>query len=289
MPNSDYYAVAANQWVNTVSEHRKIGAELADAGVTMVRMRPLRWANIQPLKNGSMYWGDWSQVYNAYLQYGIKIVVPLLDTPAWATNGNRVTGAPRDKPWRKFVRAAVVKFPQVYAWETWNEPDLVRFYTGTASQFLRMHKIAHRQIKKHSNAQVWGPAVLYSNIFKKGKGKKIVNKVLISGRLDEFTYHDYSPVDNKVANAVKVLDKVNGRYPIGITEISSHWESLYFDQHSEEEVADDIERIYGLLFPGIKHAMWWPAKDWSNFRGGLMDTSYKGKKQLGMLGSLIGG
>ena len=281
MKKSDYYAVAANQWIWTVEDHIKTADELANAGVTMVRMRMLRWIDVQPTRGGGFNWGDWEVIYNVYVDRGMKIVVVFSDTPAWATNGKEHTGAAKLRPWRKFVRAAVRKFPQVYAWETWNEPDIKQFYTGTADQFIKMHKVAYNQIKKYSNAKVWGPSVLVVNIFKKGKGRKIVQGVLDSGKLDMYTYHDYSPVNNKAKNAVDISAVVRGRYPISVTEISSHWDAAYFNDNSEEDVAIDVYVIYETLrMLGIKHTMWWPAKDWIGFNGGLIDTNYEGKKQL---------
>jgi hypothetical protein len=285
MTNSDYYAVAANQHL-TINDHHRISAELADAGVTMVRMRALRWADIQPVKNGAYNWGDWWYVYNAYTSKGIKIVVPLLDTPAWATRGAAHTGAPHRKPWRKFVRAAVEKFPFVYAWETWNEPDLKRFYTGSPKQFLRMHKVAYRQIKKYSNAQVWGPAVTYSGMGTP-KGARIAYKVLDSRKLDMFTYHDYAPVDWKEANLLSIMTIVGDRYPISITEISSHWDPLYFDLHTEQQIANEITYMYQVMENWVKHVMWWSAKDWEGFKGGLIDKNGTGKRQLEALENLI--
>ncbi len=284
---SDYYGVAANQWVSTVDEHRRLATLLSDAGVTFVRMRALRWAHIQPTKRGGMSWGVWPAVYEAYTSLGMKILVPLLDTPAWATKGKPHTGVPKRRAWKKFVRAAARKFPSVYAWETWNEPDAKQFFTGTADQFIRMHKVAYKQIKKHSNAQVWGPTIVVSNIFKK-KGKRIVDGVLASKKLDMFTYHDYGPPAAKVDNYHHVAWSVKGRYPISVTETSASGADFYFDARSEEEVALDVRKIYITLKGlGVKHTLWWPVKDYGGNKRGLMGEDYRAKKQLDALAFLI--
>ncbi len=288
MSDSDYYGVAANQWVPNVNNHVKIAQTLASAGVTFVRMRALRWAYIQPTKKGGMNWGVWSAVYKAYTDRGMKILVPFLDTPEWATSGKAHTGAPRRKAWRKFVRAAVIQFPEVYAWEVWNEPDIKKFFTGSAAQYVRMHKQAYNQIKKHSDAQVWGPAMTYSGTFKK-KGKKIVKGVFDSKKLDMFTYHDYAPLANKVNNGLRIKSLVKRRYPVSITEISSAFPEEHFDVPAEW-IAMEVKYIYTKLKGvGMSSVMWWPVADYGGNLRGLIDENYNAKAQLDMLETLIKG
>lgn len=165
---SDFFAVAANHGMpgaytdaQEVAAHNLVAAQLADAGVTQVRMRALRWREVQPdrtTRKSRIDWGKWPAVYSAYTSRGIKIVVPFLDTPGWATGGDVGTGAPDLRAWQRFVAAAVKRFPQVYAWEPWNEPDLAQFFTGTPAQYIAMHRSAYQIIKRRGGT-VWGPAM----------------------------------------------------------------------------------------------------------------------------------
>jgi hypothetical protein len=270
---SDYFAVAANMGLpgtytdaQEIAAHNVVAQRLADAEVTMVRMRALRWREVQPANPRSskarIDWGKWPAVYDAYTSRGIKIVVPFLDTPGWATTGAEGTGAPNLRAWRTFVTSAARRFPGVYAWEVWNEPDLEQFFTGTPAQYTAMHRVAYAAIKRQGGT-VWGPTMTGHYLFDGvDAGWTQVGRDALSGALpvDAFAFHDYGTFEAKMAHAAEALER--SVKPVVVTETNVTWDRTVSTNLSPEEVAVELERIYlGYLYLGVDSVFWWPAVD----------------------------
>ena len=285
---SDYFAVAANHGMpgaytdaQEIAAHNVVAQRLADAGVTLVRMRALRWREVQPNRPNrksrrQIDWGKWPAIYDAYTSRGIKIVGPFLDTPGWATNGPEVTGAPHLRPWRAFVSSAVKRFPDVYAWEVWNEPDIEQFFTGGPDRYIAMHRVAYQVIKRQGGT-VWGPALTGHYLFDGvDKGWTEVGRQALDGRLpvDAFTFHDYGSFGAKMDHAAEAL--VRSVRPVVVTETNVTWDSAVSEALTPEQVADELERIYlGYLYMGVDSVFWWGATDTGRGPTGLLDSEYQ--------------
>ncbi|MCS7312270.1 MAG: hypothetical protein NZ742_05085, partial [Acidobacteria bacterium] len=75
---------------------------------------------------------------------GLRLMVSLVGTPAWANGGQTPNVPPRDvRDWEAFVRAVVLRYARfegsdygVHHWLIWNEPNLQKFFTGTEDDYL---------------------------------------------------------------------------------------------------------------------------------------------------------
>jgi GH35 family endo-1,4-beta-xylanase len=293
---SDRLAVAANHGMpgttndaEEIAAHNVVAQQLADAGVTVVRMRTLKWSDVQPTSprrsKGGINWGKWPAIYEAYRSRGIKIVVFFGDTPDWALQpgqqkkGDRFfgTGAPRLRPWRQFVTAAARRFPFVHAWEVWNEPDIDKFFTGTPDQYEAMHRVAYAALKRNGQT-VWGPAMTGHLLFDKplSDGWVQIGRKALDGRLpvDAFSMHDYGTPEAKLEHAGMALALTDLR--VHITETNVTWDRDVAQNLDPEFVADELERIYlSYATMGIHSIFWWGATTTGNGPTGLLDESYQ--------------
>jgi hypothetical protein len=128
---------------------KNIGAwRLHDANVT--------WALLQPEKN---HW-EFERLdrYVAIAKItGVELLLPLGFTPRWAAlrwNENSAYGLgaasePRDiEDWRNYVRTIVQRYKgKIKAYEMWNEPNLVNFYSGTPEILAGLQKETYAIIK----------------------------------------------------------------------------------------------------------------------------------------------
>ena len=87
---------------------------------------------------------------NAVKAKGLKVLMVIHRSPAWASNGKGGTAPPTDP--RTFGRAMgelAGRVPAVDAWELWNEEDSERFFAGGAdpAKYAAMVKSAYPAIK----------------------------------------------------------------------------------------------------------------------------------------------
>ncbi|GBC85114.1 Beta-xylosidase [bacterium HR11] len=102
-----------------------------------------RWDQIQPARDVFDWSGPDSLVRTARV-LGLRLMVNLVGTPAWANGGQTPNVPPRDvRDWEDFVRAVVARYARfegsdygVHHWLIWNEPNLHKFFTGTEDEYL---------------------------------------------------------------------------------------------------------------------------------------------------------
>jgi polysaccharide biosynthesis protein PslG len=97
----------------------------------------VQWAAVEESR-GRYRWGKTDRVYHAMRLYSAQPVMVLYNAPVWARDPNApchndaaCAFPPRVKhldEWRRFVRRAVERYPEVRAIEIWNEPNLSRFW-----------------------------------------------------------------------------------------------------------------------------------------------------------------
>ena len=98
----------------------------------------VQWAAVEESR-GRYRWGKTDRVYHAMRLYSAQPVMVLYNAPVWARdphaachNDAACAYPPRVKhldEWRRFVRRAVERYPEVRAIEVWNEPNLGRFWS----------------------------------------------------------------------------------------------------------------------------------------------------------------
>ena len=100
---------------------------LQNLGVGVVRFT-LRWDQVAAQKpanprSASAYdWGSYGDVLDAVHEQGIRVLVTLYGSPAWANGGASPAHLP-STGFGDFAYAAALRFPWVHMWTAWNEPN----------------------------------------------------------------------------------------------------------------------------------------------------------------------
>ncbi len=80
--------------------------------------------------------------------YGLRVLVPVVGTPPWAGSG-AWNAPPRDPAtYAAALGYLAARYPQVSAWEIWNEENTRHFWQGTAGQYVTLLKDAYAAVKR---------------------------------------------------------------------------------------------------------------------------------------------
>lgn len=109
---------------------RRYFADIASLGVGWVRVE-LPWRGIAP-KTGQRVWTVADQVVNDATQAGLQVVVVFAHPPSsWLLDLMRIPASPPSPEiFGALVKDVVARYPQVSAWEMWNEQNLHAFFPG---------------------------------------------------------------------------------------------------------------------------------------------------------------
>lgn len=98
----------------------------------------VQWAKVESRK-GKYDWRETDGQYQAMQAHAAEPVMLLWTAPAWALDRAASCNDPAgcvfpplakyDADWKRFVRAAIARYPNVRAIEVWNEPNLGRFWS----------------------------------------------------------------------------------------------------------------------------------------------------------------
>jgi hypothetical protein len=120
-------------------------------GSDVVRLH-ISWANLEPLAAGepnSLYLARLDAVIERARSCGIEVIAMLLGTPCWVAYpvGVKPNCGPSPSISRPPVQAGELKrfsafllqrYPDLFALEIWNEPNLPLFFTGTPADYVSM-------------------------------------------------------------------------------------------------------------------------------------------------------
>jgi hypothetical protein len=140
------------------------------AGVGWVRM-DIGWDLVENQYQGQRdpYWtGRIDSYINMAVARGIKPLVTLYQTPAWARPAGTSNRVPPTDPatYASFARWAAERWAgKVAAWEVWNEPNLEEFWVGTdAVRYAQLLRAAYPAFKAGDpSAKVVAGAVSYND------------------------------------------------------------------------------------------------------------------------------
>jgi hypothetical protein len=131
LPARDIAGVALHPW--QLQDHQtrdRVFAGVAATGVGWVRV-DMPWSWVEPhgptIRNGHGHWGGIDSVVQAADRYGLKLIPVLGFTPSWASDSGELWAFPYSQPFEEFFAAALRRYPQIPAWELWNEPNFERF------------------------------------------------------------------------------------------------------------------------------------------------------------------
>jgi len=101
-------------------------AGIAATGVRWVRV-DLRWYLVEPhgpsLSSGQADWSEMDAIVRAADRHGLQLLPILGYSPAWTTDEHVHWAFPDAAPFENFFEAALRRYPQIAAWELWNEPN----------------------------------------------------------------------------------------------------------------------------------------------------------------------
>lgn len=123
---------------------------LLDARVT--------WRDLEPKKNEFQF-GRLDRCIAAAEQHHVKVLLPLVSTPEWASSkpNEEIKGTPKGsasepadmEDWSKFVRTVAERYRgRIEAYEIWNEPNMKMFWTGSIDQLIALTREAYTIIKQ---------------------------------------------------------------------------------------------------------------------------------------------
>jgi hypothetical protein len=255
------------------------------------------WPHLEPQKGNWTFKQLDSYVSDSKAQ-GMSVLLPLGLSPTWAASRPEEDSAykkpgwaspPRDlSDWSNYVEKVMRRYRgRIEAYEIWNEPNLTRFYSGTAAQLVEMTCIAKRiRDEVDPTALIVSPAAT-----EKEKGVQWLREFLTLGGgscIDVIGFHFYLHAHEPPEYLVKYVRMVKeavaaaGLEGLPVWNTESGW---YFElQHSRpkvryhivpyEETAGYVMRAMTLgASEGLKRFYWYA---WNNgMMGGLVETDTK--------------
>lgn len=169
-PNPEFGMALGNTLLRMPDEElqRRLD-DLNYLGIDWIRI-DFGWDNIQPKNAKSFSWASHDRLVRMASQHDLKVLGILTYTPDWAREPgcNAITPNPGVRPkcapkvaadFARFAGAAAKRYPQVAAWEIWNEPNAAGFWRQILpgnrigvdpAAYAKLTNLAAAAIKKQS-------------------------------------------------------------------------------------------------------------------------------------------
>lgn len=103
-------------------------AALEAAGVRTARV-DLRWHAIEGRMKGFYDWAEFDTIHASARRHGVSLLPVVAFTPSWANRSGEYWAPPSNPDdFRDFLAAALERYPDIEAWEIWNEPNMGLFW-----------------------------------------------------------------------------------------------------------------------------------------------------------------
>lgn len=282
LPARDIAGVAAHPWQLTDAATReRVFAGLAATGARWVRV-DLPWRMVEPdgpdLRDGHAHWSLFDGIVRSASRHSLKLIPMVAYTPDWASDSGELWAYPHARPFEDFFAAALRRYPQIPAWELWNEPNFERFSKP------RPDPVAHVALLRSARAardRVGSQAKLISGGVAPGGDIDIVPWVdqIAShgglGLIDGLGVHPYSPAEPDDPRAwMMQLEALHLRLatlgrpdlPLWLTEFGVPTTSVasgYGPALSEQQQASRLRTAFALAtrFPWIANLTWYEYHD----------------------------
>jgi hypothetical protein len=130
-PAGEIAGVATHPWqLHTADARERAFSDIAATGAKWVRIDlPWHWVEEHgpSVRNGHGSWGAIDPIFAAAQRHGLKLIPMVAYTPHWASDSGEAWAYPDAEPFETFFAAALRRYPQIEAWELWNEPNFTRF------------------------------------------------------------------------------------------------------------------------------------------------------------------
>jgi polysaccharide biosynthesis protein PslG len=281
-PASDIAGVAVHPWqLGSNDARERVFSGIAATGARWVRV-DMPWAWVEEhgptIRNGHGAWGSIDPIVSSATRHGLKLIPILGFTPKWASDSGELWAYPDSRPFEDFFSAALRRYPQIPAWELWNEPNFERFSKPwpDPARFVEFLRAA-----RHARDSVGSTAKLISGGIAPGGEIDMVswiNQVGLRGGLtyiDGLGVHPYSPADpDDPASSIMQLQAIHeqlaelGRpdLPLYLTEYGAPTTTVangYAPALTEQQQADRLRTAFALAsrFDWIENLTWYEYRD----------------------------
>ena len=286
-PAAQIAGVALHPWqLQDYQVRERVFDGVAATGARWVRV-DMPWAWVEPngptLNHGHGHWGGLDSIVNAADRHGLKLIGIVGYTPEWASDSGDLWEYPDADAFEDFFAAALRRYPQIPAWELWNEPNFERFSKpeADADRFVDFLRSARR-----AGDSVGSKAKLISGGVAPGGDVDIrtwVDQVAMRGGLnliDGLGVHPYSPADpDDPRSWMMQLQAIHEQLanlgkpdlPLWLTEYGAPTTSVangYAPALTEPQQADRLRTAFALAsrFDWIENLTWY------EYRDGCSDT-----------------
>jgi polysaccharide biosynthesis protein PslG len=287
-------------------------AKLESAGVRFARV-DFRWDRIEGQAKEIRDWTEFDAIVAAATAHHVQLLPMVAFTPSWANSNASVWTYPNDpRDFQDFMAAALARYPDIPAWEIWNEPNLAQFSqprpdVGKFAGMLAAADAARRSVGSHASLVSGGLSAT-------GDAHDFFEEMARDGAFDHvdgFGIHPYSysttPPDGRGSNFLELpwyhrrLVQL-GRPNVGvwITEFgapSAVAANVYGPPLSEDQQASQLGSAFALAagWPWVRELSWYEFQEECpdaidpECKFGLLRPDFSEKPAFGALRGVVAG
>jgi hypothetical protein len=289
-------------------------AQLRELGIRHARV-DLLWCQVEPSQGAEPDWSMFDSVIASAQYYGIDLTPVVLCVPGWA-NGNRhyFTYPTDPADFARFFARALARYPQIEAWEIWNEPNHPYFARPEprVAPFVAMLRAANRaRASTGSRAKLISGGLAASNGATTGLFT-FFERMADAGALDLIDGLGVHPYSKRMPDQIRstfmrlsalhrrLVERGRPDIPLWLTEYAvpdSARPSGYGQAGDEAHQADALRKAYAIAarWPWVARVTWYEARDNCDdaadpeCRLGLMRPGFALKKSGTALRALLAG
>ena len=156
----------------------------------------LRWYMVEPLIKGVRDWSEFDAIHKSAMAHGVTLLPIVAMPPSWANGGGGAWTFPkRPQDFEDFMTAAIERYPDIPAWEIWNEPNLIAFSQPVVdpAKFVDLLAAAHRaKLRAESGTTIISGGLLSTGSDAKQFFEQMI-KLHAFDYVDGFAIHPYGP------------------------------------------------------------------------------------------------
>jgi polysaccharide biosynthesis protein PslG len=282
LPARDIAGVALHPWrMENADVRERTFAGLRAVGVRLARV-DLSWNFVErrgpSLRSGRANWTAMDAIVETADRHGITLLPMLAYTPPWASASGELWAYPEAQSFEAFFAAALGRYPQIPAWEIWNEPNLAVFAKPSPDPAGFVELLRSARLTRDA---MGSRAKLIAGGITPGGEIGIVDWVDELARrgglelVDGLGVHPYSPLEPDDPRAWMMrLERLHGRLaalgqgdlPMWLTEYGAPNTPLpsgYAPPLTEEQQAERLRRAFALAerLPWVENLTWFEYRD----------------------------
>ena len=294
---------SSNAWYMPDLDQDRENALLVAAGTEWVRFQ-IEWDDVLTSSSSSYYWTTYDEAILNATSAGMKVLITVLNTPAWARSGGDVRTPPTlDSDYAAICATMADRWDgtggqgRIDAIQVWNEPNNgTRFWTGTVAKYTSMAIAAYDAVKAVRPEVKVGTCVATLGLSNFLTWLQDMYAGGIEGKQDFVGIHVYTTggtptADAQFARFITLHDEMVAQgdpAEAWITEFGWNTSGLTYNGadiwqggNSEATVAAYIDAAWQIFafYPWVKQAFYYMARDYDFGAGtpesyfGLMETA----------------